>query len=97
MDCRTPGPTAAVTNERPSRLRAQRTRCPMCLGPRRRPATRGPAATAKPAPRPAAPEAGDTEAGPLGTAVQAAAELAEIGLMASARALRSALSRLPRR
>jgi hypothetical protein len=32
----------------------------------------------------------------LGTAVQAAAELAEIGLSASARALRSALSRLPR-
>jgi hypothetical protein len=35
-------------------------------------------------------------AGPLGTAVQAAAELTEIGLMASARALRGALSRLPR-
>ncbi|HEY2259594.1 MAG TPA: hypothetical protein VGH45_07760 [Solirubrobacteraceae bacterium] len=34
--------------------------------------------------------------GPLGTAVQAAAELAEIGLTASARALRGALSRLPR-
>jgi hypothetical protein len=33
---------------------------------------------------------------PLGTAVQAAAELAEIGLKASARALRGALSRLPR-
>jgi hypothetical protein len=32
----------------------------------------------------------------LGTAVQAAAELAEIGLMASARALRGALARLPR-
>jgi hypothetical protein len=33
---------------------------------------------------------------PLGTAVQAAGELAEIGLKASARALRGALSRLPR-
>jgi hypothetical protein len=32
----------------------------------------------------------------LGTAVQAAAELAEVGLTASARALRNALSRLPR-
>jgi hypothetical protein len=32
----------------------------------------------------------------LGTAVQAAAELAEIGLSASARALRAAISRLPR-
>jgi hypothetical protein len=34
--------------------------------------------------------------GPVGTAVQAAAELAEIGLSMSARALRRALSRLPR-
>jgi hypothetical protein len=32
----------------------------------------------------------------LGTAVQAAAELAEIGLSATARALRSAVARLPR-
>jgi len=32
----------------------------------------------------------------LGTAVQAAAELAEIGLSASARAIRSAVSKLPR-
>jgi hypothetical protein len=32
----------------------------------------------------------------LGTAVQAAAELAEIGLSAGARALRNAVSRLPR-
>ncbi|MGH2870004.1 MAG: hypothetical protein ACRDNK_20850 [Solirubrobacteraceae bacterium] len=42
------------------------------------------------------PPAPDPAAGPLGTAVQAAAELAEIGMMASARALRGALSRLPR-
>ncbi|HEV3056150.1 MAG TPA: hypothetical protein VGX45_15915 [Solirubrobacteraceae bacterium] len=32
----------------------------------------------------------------LGTAVHAAAELAEIGLTAGARALRSAIARLPR-
>jgi hypothetical protein len=32
----------------------------------------------------------------LGTAVQAAAELAEIGLSVSARAIRGAVSRLPR-
>jgi hypothetical protein len=32
----------------------------------------------------------------MGTAVQAAAELAEIGLQAGTRALRRALSRLPR-
>ena len=37
-----------------------------------------------------------TGANVLGTAVQAAAELAEIGLSVSARALRGALSRLPR-
>jgi hypothetical protein len=45
-------------------------------------------------PRKAPPPPART-AGPLGTAVQAAAELTEIGLMASARALRGALSRLP--
>jgi hypothetical protein len=39
----------------------------------------------------------DTTAGPLTTAVQAAAELTEIGLSAGARALRGALARLPRR
>jgi hypothetical protein len=44
-------------------------------------------------PRPPAPVSGTDI---LGTAVQAAAELAEIGLSASARALRAAISRLPR-
>jgi hypothetical protein len=39
-------------------------------------------------------QSGSTEV--LGTAVQAAAELAEIGLSVSARALRRAVSRLPR-
>jgi hypothetical protein len=46
--------------------------------------------------RPPTRETADAGATPLGTAVQAAAELAEIGLMVSARALRGALSRLPR-
>jgi len=48
-----------------------------------------------PSPRRSAPPAAEP-AGPMGTAVQAAAELTEIGLKASARALRGALSRLPR-
>jgi hypothetical protein len=69
-------------------------------------ATAGPssrAAATRPAPSPSvAPRVQRTRedagngATPLGTAVQAAAELAEIGLKASARALRGALSRLPR-
>jgi hypothetical protein len=61
-----------------------------------RPAAAAPAAevprtpqTSRPLPPPAEPP------GPLETAVQAAAELAEIGLHAGARALRGALSRLP--
>jgi hypothetical protein len=73
--------------------------------PHRRSAKRRPApATAKPRPKagtaargePAPAPARGNEDGILGTAVQAAAELAEIGLMAGARALRGALSRLPR-
>ncbi len=56
-----------------------------------------PRATAKPKPaqKPSKPAAtAGTEI--LGTAVQAAAELAEIGMSVSARALRRAVSRLPR-
>lgn len=45
--------------------------------------------------RPSAPPAAEP-AGAVGTAVQAAAELTEIGLKAGARALRGALARLPR-
>jgi hypothetical protein len=61
---------------------------------------RGPASARSPARR-SAPEPPRRAAPPSGgqivsTAVQAAAELAEIGLTASARALRTALSRLPR-
>jgi hypothetical protein len=46
--------------------------------------------SAKPVPEP------QTEPDLLGTAVQAAAEIAEIGLSVSARALRRAVARLPR-
>ncbi len=56
-----------------------------------------PAAAAKPTPataRPAPPR--EPTPGALETAVQAAAELAEIGLHAGARALRGAVARLPR-
>jgi cell division septation protein DedD len=49
-----------------------------------------------PAERPPASAPADSSHGVLETAVQAAAELAEIGLHASARALRRAVSRLPR-
>jgi len=45
---------------------------------------------------PAPPRPEPEPHGPLETAVQAAAELAEIGLHAGARALRRAVSRLPR-
>jgi hypothetical protein len=64
--------------------------------PRAKP-TPAPAATA-PAPLPSAPEQIDSPESPgaIETAVQAAAELAEIGLHAGARALRRAVSRLPR-
>jgi len=65
--------------------------------PKRAPSAKAAAAPKRPAARPAPPPAHEPDAGALGTAVQAAAELAEIGLMASARALRGALSRLPRR
>jgi hypothetical protein len=61
------------------------------------PSLGGRAAPSRPRPipqprRPAAPSGSEI----LGTAVQAAAEIAEIGLTASARALRNALARLPR-
>lgn len=57
-------------------------------------AARGPAATESKRPEPARAESAG--ANPVGTAVQAAAELAEIGLSIGARALRNALARLPR-
>jgi hypothetical protein len=66
--------------------------------PRAKP-TPAPAAPAPaPTPLPSAPEQIDSPESPgaIETAVQAAAELAEIGLHAGARALRRAVSRLPR-
>jgi hypothetical protein len=57
------------------------------------------AAAAKPepaAPKRIPPAPHDPSPGALETAVQAAAELAEIGLHAGARALRRAVARLPR-
>jgi hypothetical protein len=52
-------------------------------------------ATAVPLTPPVTPGAKATRTDVLGTAVQAAAELAEIGLTVGARTLRNALSRLP--
>jgi hypothetical protein len=58
--------------------------------------TPAPASAAATEPPARAPTDAETSHGPVETAVGAAAELAEIGLHASARALRGALSRLPR-
>lgn len=63
--------------------------------PHRRSDKRPAPAAAATAPAAEAPVA-RTVPGPARTAVEAAVELAEIGLSASARALRQALSRLPR-
>ncbi|MGI8505632.1 MAG: hypothetical protein ACR2MK_02300 [Solirubrobacteraceae bacterium] len=87
-DERPPGVLGGLPRTRPHRRSAKRA----AAKPRadaKPPSPGNPAGRAKPAPR------ADT-ATPVATAVQAAAELAEIGLMASARALRGALSRLPR-
>ncbi|HEY8765368.1 MAG TPA: hypothetical protein VIM18_14330, partial [Solirubrobacteraceae bacterium] len=65
--------------------------------PQRKPTTAVPPRPATPHRRPPATppkRTGRTEV--LGTAVQAAAELAEIGLSVGARAIRRAVSRLPR-
>jgi hypothetical protein len=76
-------PSAATSAPKPARTRAARARpAPQARNTAPRPAT-------PPPPREPSP-------GALETAVQAAAELAEIGLHAGARALRRALSRLPR-
>jgi hypothetical protein len=47
-------------------------------------------------PQPVAAQRGNNRSEVLGTAVQAAAELAELGLAVSARAIRGAIQRLPR-
>jgi hypothetical protein len=78
----------------PKRAPPARTAAPERAAPARKPRTAQttvPPAEAAPAAEPSPGSHGLVE-----TAVQAAAELAEIGLHASARALRGAVSRLPR-
>jgi len=87
-DERPPGVLGGLPRTRPHRRSAKRAGVPAAADAKP-PSPGNPAGHAKPAPR------ADT-ATPVATAIQAAAELAEIGLMASARALRGALSRLPR-
>lgn len=50
----------------------------------------------QPAPRVAVPPSAPARDSIVATAIQATAELAQIGMMAGARALRDALARLPR-
>jgi hypothetical protein len=92
---------AAPRPKRAPKAKAQAKRAP--TAPRLHAVKPAPTATS-PAPGPAKPTVAappepapaDAPHGVLETAVQAAAELAEIGLHASARALRRAASRLPR-
>ena len=92
-----------LPQSRPHRRSAKRPAAPGVQSAEANPQpTPTPRATPKPRAKPrvgARPEPTPPPApndGVLGTAVQAAAELAEIGLSASARALRGVLSRLPR-
>ncbi|MGA2009249.1 MAG: hypothetical protein ABSH51_01760 [Solirubrobacteraceae bacterium] len=93
-DQRQPGVLGSLPRTRPHRRSDKRAT----------PASRPPPPASRPAadPPPVVPAREPPEPepaaypGPLETAVQAAAELAEIGLHASARALRGALARLPR-
>jgi hypothetical protein len=99
-----PGVIGSLPRSRPHRRSDKRLAPagakPAPTKPKPKPATAKPKATAakpKPAaPKPVPPAAHDPSPGPLETAVQAAAELAEIGLHAGARALRRAVARLPR-
>ena len=84
-------PEAVTAPAKPRRTAAKPTRT--AAKPTRTAASPKPSASKAPPP---APVAADPSHGVLETAVQAAAELAEIGLHASARALRGAVSRLPR-
>ena len=79
-------PTAEAT--RPAEPAAREQGRPRLRQPPQPEGTPGPLSHSKPVP------AGGTDL--LGTAVQAAAELAEIGFSLSARAVRSAVSKLPR-
>jgi hypothetical protein len=82
---KTPAEPIRATPRRPAAKKP-----PANVRTRTRPAPAPPAAAAPVAPRPA------EEHGTLETVVQAAAELTELGLRAGARALRGAVSRLPR-
>jgi hypothetical protein len=98
------GVIASLPHSRPHRRSDKRQAPPAPAPPPEttKPPAPAPEATKppEPAPPPEAtkpPEPSRREVpGPLETAVQAAAELAEIGLHAGARALRGAVSRLPR-
>ncbi|MBV9465954.1 MAG: hypothetical protein JO206_03475 [Solirubrobacterales bacterium] len=82
----------ALPRTRPHRRSEKRAPAPAGSAPARSAST--PAAAT---PRRTQPGSADQPpGGTLGTAVQVAAELAEIGLAISARAVRGALSRLPR-
>ena len=106
-----PGVIGSLPSTRPHRRSGKRAAPGDPTGPAAAtPAAATPAATPKaastptaatkptPAPEPAppAPPPPRSSPGALQTAVEAAAELTEIGLRASARALRVALSRLPK-
>jgi hypothetical protein len=95
-----PGVIESLPHSRPHRRSDKR-----AAKPQEPPAPQAQAQAPKPrATKPAAPKAPNAPERPvpepspgvLETAVQAAAELAEIGLHVGARALRSAVSRLPR-
>jgi hypothetical protein len=87
-----PAKTASIANAKPA-ARLRQPAQPAGTPPRGPSSARVPARPPTTPPRRAGPPTGGEI---LSTAVQAAAELAEIGLTASARALRNALSRLPR-
>ncbi|MGO9497850.1 MAG: hypothetical protein ACLQA5_14255 [Solirubrobacteraceae bacterium] len=78
-------PKPPVTQAQPTPLRAERLRQPS-----------QPAGVPPTPPRAGRPDDQTTSRDILGIAAQAAAELAEIGLSVSARALRNAVGRLPR-
>jgi hypothetical protein len=91
-------PRAAKAKPATSRPRAAKPK-PAAAAPKQAAAAKPKPAAAAPKPAaatPARPPARVPSPGALETAVQAAAELAEIGLHAGARALRRAVSRLPR-
>ncbi len=83
----------ALPHRRPSRPSEKRAAAARSQPRGQRPATKPPEPAATSSAASSSPPRG---AELVGTAVQAAAELAEIGLSATARAIREALARLPR-